>query len=62
MLTSISKNCVDTIQGRCKKLPNYRAIECAFEDKNGQQFDFSQLAKEKFNWEAAGTGLQMSRT
>lgn len=36
--------------------PNFRAIECAFEDKNGQQYDFSQLTKEKFNWEARGTG------
>ena len=35
--------------------PNYRAIECTFEDKNGRQYDFSQLAKEKFNWEASGT-------
>ena len=35
--------------------PNYRAIECAFEGNKGQQYDFSQLAKEKFNWEASGT-------
>ena len=35
--------------------PNYRAVECAFQDKLGRQYDLSQLAKEDFNWEASGT-------